>query len=106
MVALAEGWPRDIDWECMIERVFAIRPELQRLVDDVDEEWQPAYDENAEAVVHKLQCLQEDPEALAARPRKENILWKSVTNDIIRYGSLYMSGLTGQFRALEKKLPG
>lgn len=105
VIALAEGWPTHINWEGFIKRVIDVGPELQRIINDVDEDWQPLKD-GAKPIKHVKQPLDEDPQALAERPRKESFLWKSIVNDITARGSLAMAGINGQYMDFDKKLPG
>ena len=106
VIGAAEGWPRNVDWEVFIQRVIKLQPQLQRIVDDVDEEWQPPNDDSTKRVVHEQKSLDEDPQALAKRPRKESFLWKSLVNSVARRGALYVSGINGQMDEYEKRLPG
>lgn len=106
VVALAEGWPTDIDWRVFIQRVIALRSYLQSITDDVDEDWQPVAGTNTEAVDHQQIPLVEKPQVLAARPRKESVIWKRIVNDVARRGTLHMAGTLGQYGNFDRVLPG
>ena len=106
VMALAEDWPTSVDWTVFITRIIALQSYLQRIVDDVDEEWQPEVDADEETINHQQISLVENPQALAARPRKESVIWKRLVNDIARRGRLHMAGALGQYGNFDRVLPG
>ena len=106
VMALAEGWPTNVDWKIFIKRVIALQSYLQRIIDDVDEDWQPVAGANTETIGHEQIPLVEDPQVLAARPRKESVIWKRLVNDIARHGRLHMAGALGQYGSFDRTLPG
>ena len=106
VIAEAQGWPTNVDWELFIYRAVDLGPQLQRIIDDVDENWQPLPDDAPEPPKREKQSLKEVPELLAKRPRKESRIWKSLVNDILNNGHVFMSGVNGQWSDFENKLPG
>ena len=106
VIALAEGWPTEVDWGVFIQRVIGLRDYLQRIIDDVDDDWQRVQDESGHPANHQQLPLVEDPQVLSDRPRKESVLWKSLMNDIARGGSLHVAGISGQYENFETRLPG
>ena len=105
VLAAAQGWPLRVNWSLFIRRVIDLRPQLQRIIDDVDEEWQPR-DRSADIPKRVKLSVDEDLEALSKRPRKESWVWKSFINDVITKGPLYAVGIDGQWGNFERKLPG
>ena len=108
VIAQAEGWPTEVDWRVFIERVIDLRDYLQRIIDDVDEDWQPVQRGNSDHRDRRPISLPlaEDAQALADRPRKESVLWKSLMNDIACHGSLHVAGVLGQYENFNTRLPG
>ena len=105
VLAAAQGWPLEVNWALFIRRVIGLRPQFQRIIDDVDEEWQPRHTIAAIPKRVKLSVV-EDLQALMKRPRKESWVWKSFINDVISKGPLYAAGIDGQWGNFERKLPG
>lgn len=105
-IALAEGWPTEVDWRVFIQRVVDLSGYIQSIIDDVDEEWRPLQTDDTMPVEHQQLRLVEDPQLLAHRPRKESVLWKSLMNTIARRGSLHTAGILGQYGNFGKLLPG
>ena len=95
------GWPLVIDWQVFIARVIGAQVHLQRILDDVDENWSP----NREHP-RVPRDLREDSNRLALRPRKESYFWKAITNDILKHGSRYVFGVKGQMMTYERTKPG
>lgn len=106
VLAEVNGWPKDVDWKVFIQRAITLRPQLQRIIDDVDEDWRPPLHNGSELPKREEQPLEEIPEALAKRPRKESRIWKSLVNDILSNGYVFMTGVLGQWSDFENKLPG
>ena len=105
-IALAEGWPTDVDWRVFIQRVIALRGYLRRIIDDVDEDWQPVSNTDAIPAKHHQTPLMEDPQVLVDRPRKESVVWKRLINDIARRGRLHMAAPLEHYVNFDKCLPG
>lgn len=97
----AWGWPETINWNAIPQRVVCLKDHLQRIIDDVDEEWQ-----NASRLGRTTGPLSEDPDLLTIRPRKENFFWKAITNDIIVHGLRYIKDLGGQTEIYKRTKPG
>lgn len=96
------GWPLVINWQAFISRVIGAGENLKRIVDDVDEDWSPA----SCRPKREPRDLREDHSKLTLRPRKESYFWKAITNDVIKYGSRYVSSVKGQLMTFERTKPG
>lgn len=101
-----KGWPKDIDWELFVHRAIHLRTQLERIIMDIDEDWQPHRGDSPPKPPRVKLSLVEDLDALAHRPRKESWVWKSLINDVISDGPLYTVGINGQWGNFERKLPG
>ena len=95
------GWPTVIDWKTFPERVLWIKEHLQRMINDIDEEWQ-----RSNSPKRKVKPLDEDAHKLILRPRKENYFWKSITNDIIRHGFRHVDKIDGRMEIVYTTKPG
>ena len=105
-IALAEGWPTDVDWRVFIQRVIALQAYLQSIIDDVDEDWKLAPDTGPNPGNHREILLVENPQLLVDRPRKESVVWKAIVNDIARRGRLHISGPLVHYGDFDRCQPG
>lgn len=97
----AWGWPETIKWRRIPQRVVSLVDHIQRIVDDVDEEWQ-----TSSQFKRIERSLEEDANLLVVRPRKENFFWKAITNDVIAHGLRYIKDLGGQTEIYKRTKPG
>ena len=95
------GWPESIDWNAIPRRVVAMKDYLQRIADDVDEEWQKPL-----LSKRPVRSLEEDCASLLTRPRTESFFWKAITNEIIVHGFRYVKDLDGQTEIYKRTKPG
>ncbi|KAI0955259.1 hypothetical protein AcW1_006890 [Taiwanofungus camphoratus] len=96
--AQRKGWPMQIAWNHVSERVGALRPRLQAIVDDVDEDFlsgAPREDRD-----------DEDEAQWGGRPRKGSVFWWDVIKSVKKSGSRQAAGVRGQFASFEKTQPG
>lgn len=95
------GWPESIDWKAIPHRVASLTDYIQRIVDDIDNEWQrPLLSKRA------VKSLDENRDLLAIHPRTESYFWKAITNDVIVHGSRYIHDLDGQTEIYKRTKPG
>ena len=95
------GWPEIIDWKAIPHRVVSMKDVLQRIADDVDEEWQ-----SPPLARRHVKSLEENPALLTTRPRTESFFWKAITNDIVKNGLRYVKDLDGQTEIYKRTKPG
>ena len=95
------GWPESIDWKKIPHRVIRMQECLQRIVEDIDHEWQTSSPSK-----RTVRPLEEDLDLLAIHPRTESYFWKGITNDIIVHGLRYIKDLDGQTEIYKRTKPG
>ena len=95
------GWPEIIDWKAIPHRVISMKDSLQRIADDVDEEWQ-----RSPLSKRHVKSLEEDSALLTTHPRTESFFWKAITNEIIVNGLRYVKDLDGQTEIYKRTKPG
>lgn len=98
--AQARGWPTNIDWNRVAPRVKALKPRLQEIIDDVDEEFLPG--------AHRADGAEgdDDIEIWADKPRKGSIFWQDVVKSVRKSGSRKTAGVAGQLANFSKTQPG
>jgi hypothetical protein len=74
--AIAKGWPTNIDFGKVRERVERLTDDLAKLVRD------------------------------EGNAREENVYWTTVMKEVRKLGSRAASGVKGQFESFEKTQPG
>ena len=93
------GWPRQIDWDSLEDRVTALQPSLRMIVDDVPEDSEVTVDDGDESET-------EDESFRLMHPRMGSVFWKGILRDIKKYGSRRMAGTQGQLINFAKTQPG
>ena len=106
-----KGWPKEIEWAELGERVGKMRKRLKALIDDTGENLQDddGYDEK-----HEEDCLFTDGEEnFGSRinerergSRSKCVFWREVMAEVKKKGSRAVAGVRGQFASFEKTQPG
>ncbi|TCD71775.1 hypothetical protein EIP91_003118 [Steccherinum ochraceum] len=104
------GWPTSIQWSELRDRVGKLRDQLQAIIEDVDEEFDPKRQkaEDMETITEETELgeNEEDEELQLVRPRKGSVFWRDVVQNVKKEGSRQASGVRGQFSNFEKTQPG
>ena len=100
------GWPTYIDWAALSQRVYALQEWLQRIVDDVDEDFLPGNERIVEVDTPEEDDAKDDVKLLATRPRKGSAFWREVVRSVRRTGSMRATGVGGQMATFSKTQPG
>lgn len=90
--ARRKGWPTDIAFDKVAERIAQFSKALKAIIDDVDEDFVPGTGEIADG---------SNP-----RPRKDNEFWQEVVQNVRQQGSRRAAGVRGQFQHFSKTQPG
>ncbi|OSX64116.1 hypothetical protein POSPLADRAFT_1137777 [Postia placenta MAD-698-R-SB12] len=96
-LAKRRGWPTEIEWDRVGARVAALKPRLQAILDDIDEDFLPGASRKEE--------YEEDGQ-YADRPRKGSVFWRDVVKSVRKKGSRQTAGVAGQFASFDKTQPG
>lgn len=86
--AEAKGWPKQIDWTGLANRVEQMRTGLSAIVNDPGESWDDDSDEEQQS------------------PRWRCVFWKELMKDVKEKGSRAAAGVRSQFSNFEKSQPG
>ncbi|KAJ7178387.1 RTC4-like domain-containing protein, partial [Mycena crocata] len=98
-LAIANGWPTNIDWSNVEARVLGMRGDLEEIISDMGEKI--VYGGIAPEVG---QSMVENTETWG--PRMHCIFWRDVLKDLKLMGSRRFSGITGQLATFDKIQPG
>ncbi|GJE91289.1 hypothetical protein PsYK624_074380 [Phanerochaete sordida] len=107
-LAQRRGWPTRIDWAKLAMRVRQLKHHLQRIVDDVDEEFIPGNERSADdSETDDLDAdAVDDKNLLTSRPRKGSAFWKEVVKSVRKKGARKAAGVRGQMTSFTKTQPG
>ncbi|KZT70805.1 hypothetical protein DAEQUDRAFT_764374 [Daedalea quercina L-15889] len=97
--AQARGWPTKIDWERVPLRIKTLKPRLQEIIDDVDEDF-------LLGVQRRDDVEDDDSDKWADRPRKGSVFWRDVAKNVRKSGSRKATGVAGQLANFNKTQPG
>lgn len=106
-VPLAEqnGWPREINWDAVGERVIHQEQVLRQIIDDVDETWLVGQDDDSEDL-DTADDMVEDEEMRIRRPRKGSIFWKDVSKRFKALGRNRANAVQSRFATFSETQPG
>ena len=105
-----KGWPKEIEWTKLGERVGKLRGKLKALVDDVGGDSQGCGDNEGQ----DEDSLFTDDEGRShgdfarreSSPRSSCVFWREVMAEVKMKGSRAVAGVRGQFASFEKTQPG
>jgi hypothetical protein len=104
-----KGWPKEIEWTELGERVSRMKSRLKALIDDAGEPLPDGDDDNEDE-----DGLFTDEEERIGREMKKRergsrsncVFWKEVMAEVKKKGSRAVAGVRGQFASFEKTQPG
>jgi hypothetical protein len=105
-----KGWPKEIEWTKLEERVGRLKGRLKVLIDDVGDDFQGCGDNEG----HDEDSLFTDDEGPNNRdlakgersPRSSCVFWREVMAEVKKKGARAVAGVRGQFASFEKTQPG
>lgn len=104
-----KGWPKEIKWTELRERVTKMRKRLKALIDDIEEEPQSDEDTNEKQDVDSLFGDEEEFNGTNRGDRGSRsscVFWREVMAEVKKKGSRAVAGVRGQFASFEKTQPG
>jgi hypothetical protein len=97
--AQRKGWPIEIEWDRLTERIVDVKLHLQDIIDDVDENY-----EHEDTEQHG--DIEDDDFYLPFRPRKGSLFWIQVIRRAKKRGATGVSGIRAQMSNFSKLQPG
>jgi hypothetical protein len=101
-----KGWPKEIEWREIGERVSRMRRRLRALIDDTGEDGD---DENRGQGGGEDSLFADGEERAKKRERGSRsrcVFWREVMAEVKKKGSRAVAGVRGQFASFEKTQPG
>ncbi|KAI0085733.1 RTC4-like domain-containing protein, partial [Irpex rosettiformis] len=106
-LAQQRGWPTEIEWDGLCERIAKFKTKLQAIVDDVDEDFEPGRERlQDDGDVDDADDAEDDEFLLDYRPRKGSLFWIEVVRAAKKRGSRSASGMRAQMSNFTKTQPG
>lgn len=99
-----KGWPKEINWKAVAERIFKMKSALKALIDDPGN--MVKGDVNVADNKEDERKMPYDKEKRNNGPKEDSIFWTEVMEEIKRKGSKAVAGVRGQFETFEKVQPG
>jgi len=93
-----KGWPKEVEWKELGERVRKMRRKLKALINDLGDDDGLFTDEEDRS--HKKLKKKE------SGSRSSCVFWKEVQAEVKKKGSRAVTGVKGQFASFEKTQPG
>lgn len=108
-LAQQRGWPTEIEWGELAGRVRRLRYYLQRIVNDVDEDFLPGHErhrDDDEDDENLALDAEDDENILETRPRKGSAFWREVVRSVKKKGARKAAGMRAQMTSFTKTQPG
>ena len=106
-LAQQRGWPTEIEWDRLSNRIVKLRSRLQAIVDDVDEDFEPGRERPQDDTDEdKGEDAKDDEFLLDFRPRKGSLFWIEVVRSVRKRGSKNAAGVYAQMSNFSKTQPG